>query len=91
MKNMIYCFLFYVCFCANTVNAQVNVQDSLALVDLYNSTNGPNWVRNQRWVKNNNPVPTWYGITVTGTRVTAINLPHNNLAGSLPSSIGNLA
>ena len=90
MKNMIYCFLFYVCFCANTVNAQVNVQDSLALVDFYNSTNGPNWLTHTNWLTSS-PVSTWYGITVTNTRVTGIRLDTIDLRGSLPSSIGNLS
>ncbi len=36
------------------------------------------------------PVPTWYGITVTDTRVTEINLAGNNLKGTIPSSLGNL-
>src|SRR6476620_7004910 len=90
MKNMIYCFLFYVCFCANTVNAQVNVQDSLALVDLYNSTDGPHWSNNTNWLSNS-PISTWFGIGVTNERVTRIGLPQNKLNGSLPSSLANLA
>ena len=32
---------------ANTTNAQVDVNDSLALVDLYNSTDGPHWEHNE--------------------------------------------
>jgi hypothetical protein len=32
-------------FCSNNfTTTQVNVQDSLALVDFYNSMDGPNWV-----------------------------------------------
>ncbi|MBX2922196.1 MAG: hypothetical protein KF746_08395 [Chitinophagaceae bacterium] len=41
--------------------AQVNVQDSLALVDLYNSTDGPDWVQNANWLAG--PVSTWHGVT----------------------------
>src|SRR6476661_9698621 len=91
MKNIIYCFLFYVCFCANTVNAQVNVQDSLALVDLYNSTNGPNWVNKTNWLAG--PVSTWFGITmrVRDNKVVRIVLSKNRLTGSIPSSLGNLS
>ena len=88
MKKTIYFFLFYVCFCANTVNAQVNVQDSLALVDLYDSTDGSHWFRHENW--KSGPVATWVGITVKNTRVTEIVLQDNNLMGSIPSSIGNL-
>jgi len=72
-----------------TVNAQVNQQDSLALVDLYNSTDGPNWKRHDNWLTSS-PLSKWWGITVTNARVTQIDLSSNNLEGSIPSSIGNL-
>ncbi len=71
--------------------AQVNVQDSLTLVDIYNSTGGPNWTNNTNWLTTN-PVSTWHGITVSGGRVTIINLRSNNLIDTLPdlSSLVNL-
>jgi len=82
--------VFALCVNINASNAQVNVQDSLALVDLYNSTGGPNWVNHTNWLTSN-PVSTWYGIiSVSNGRVIHINLETNNLTGQLPSSIGNL-
>ncbi|MBE7174718.1 MAG: hypothetical protein INR73_29380, partial [Williamsia sp.] len=34
-----------------TATAQAtNESDSLALVDIYNSTNGPNWERHDNWL-----------------------------------------
>jgi hypothetical protein len=72
-----------------TVKAQaVDVQDSLALVDLYNSTNGPGWVSSTNWLTG--PVSTWHGVTVTGSRVTSLDIRLNALTGPIPSSIGNL-
>lgn len=56
--------------------------DSLALVALYNATNGTNWVNKTNWLTG--PVNTWYGITVEGNRVAEINLPANNLTSVLP-------
>src|SRR4051812_47718099 len=89
-KSTLFCLVF--AFCTNTcitVYAQaVNKQDSLALVDLYNSTNGAAWSNNENWLAG--PVATWYGITVTGTRVTGIFFYSNNLIGHIPASIGNL-
>jgi hypothetical protein len=66
----------------------VNVQDSLALVDLYDSTNGPGWSNSDGWKQG--PVNTWYGVVVTGGRVTELNLFANNLLGSVPESFANL-
>src|SRR5256885_10631651 len=90
-KSTLFCLLF--AFCTNTcisVYAQVvNKKDSLALVDLYNNTNGPNWFDHTNWLTKQ-PVNTWYGISVSGTKVTAINLSENSLNGSIPASIGNL-
>lgn len=62
--------------------------DSLALVQLYTDTNGPGWTNNSNWLTG--PVDTWYGITVSGGRITGINLDDNNLAGSLPAGLGDL-
>jgi hypothetical protein len=64
------------------------VRDSLALVTLYDSTDGANWTNNNNWLSG--PVSTWYGITVSGNRVTKIDLDQNNLSGSLPAEIGDL-
>jgi Leucine-rich repeat (LRR) protein len=69
--------------------SQVNVQDSSALVDLYNKTNGSSWYKNTGWLSG--PVNSWYGISVFSGRVTNIILDSNNLTGALPSSLGNLS
>ncbi len=68
---------------------QIAVQDSLALVDLYNSTNGANWTNKGNWLSTA-PLSTWFGVTVTGNRVTQLDFPGNNLAGPLPATIGDL-
>src|SRR6266536_1603422 len=89
-KSTLFCLAF--ALFANisiTVNAEVNQQDSLALVDLYNSTNGPNWNNHTNWLTKNT-VSTWYGVTIKNKRVTQIVLPMNNLTGSLPSSLSDL-
>ena len=88
-KSLLFCCAFSINANVHTAKAQVNVQDSLALVDLYNSTNGPNWNNHTNWLTSS-PVSTWYGITVTNNRVTEIYLFGNNLKGSIPSSLGNL-
>ncbi len=91
MRCVIRFFLGFmiVFFEMNQSNAQwVNVQDSLALVDLYNSTNGPNWTNQYGWLAG--PVKDWEGVSVVGQRVIGINLGSNNMIGTIPSSIGNV-
>jgi DNA-binding beta-propeller fold protein YncE/Leucine-rich repeat (LRR) protein len=70
------------------LNAPVLTADSLALVALYNSTIGANWTNKNNWLTGQ--VGGWYGITVTGNRVTSIDLVNNNLTGTIPPQIGNL-
>ena len=64
--------------------------DSLALVNLYNSTEGNTWTRNTGWLQT--PVSEWFGITLDADgRVTGVDLEFNNLVGQLPESMGTLA
>jgi len=69
--------------------AQINVQDSLVLIDLYNNTNKTGWYNHTNWLTAA-PVTTWYGITVSGDRVVKITLRSNGISGTIPSSLGNL-
>ncbi|WP_452225520.1 T9SS type A sorting domain-containing protein [Lacinutrix chionoecetis] len=70
----------------NTISAYDT--DREALIDLYNSTNGPAWTNNANWLTG--PIETWEGVTVTNCRVTKLNLQDNNLNGTLPASFSNL-
>jgi hypothetical protein len=61
--------------------------DSLALVALYESTNGANWI--QSWDLQT-PINTWYGLTFDQSGcLTRIDLEGNDLIGELPVEIGN--
>lgn len=63
-------------------------RDSLALVVLYESTNGEEWTNS--WDLDQ-PMDTWFGVTLDENGcVTVIELRSNNLKGSLPSEIGQL-
>lgn len=66
-----------------------NQQDSLALVDLYNSTDGPQWNNHENWLTPK-PVTSWAGVGCFGDRVTELNFMYFHLSGSLPETIGNL-
>jgi hypothetical protein len=59
--------------------------DSLALVEIFNRTNGASWTSATNWLTG--PVNTWQGVTVENDRVVRLSLPSNNLEGSLPYQI----
>jgi Leucine-rich repeat (LRR) protein len=86
-----------VSFTAETAKASLTVTqsqvssvqiDSLVLVDLYNSTGGAGWKR--KWTLTS-PLSQWYGVEVIDGRITKLNLPDNNLTGTLPENIGKLS
>ncbi len=66
----------------------VTPSDSLILVQMYNEMGGASW--NNPWDLNT-PVSTWNGISVRCGEVASINLFSNNLTGTLPYSVLNLA
>ncbi len=71
-----------------SARAQVAEDDSLALVALYNATDGPNWTNNSNWLTG--PVSQWQGVVVTGDRVTRLALAANQLTGTIPSELSSL-
>lgn len=62
--------------------AQINEQDSLALVGLYNELKGENWTNNEGWLEGN--VSTWFGVVVDNNRVVEVSLVFNQLTGEIP-------
>ncbi|GEM_PF-3232091 len=54
------------------------------LVNLYNSTNGPNWYDNTDWLTTNTPC-SWYEVLCISGHVSYISLTTNNLSGSIPN------
>jgi len=76
---------------------QVPKSQCLALVDLYNSTNGEGWTNQNGWFQSLEPCQ-WGGVscrfnppgTTTNGVVTVITLTSNGLTGVLPPSVGDL-
>jgi len=65
--------------------------DRNILIDLYNATNGPSWKNNTNWLSDK-PLSEWYGVGVNAQgQVDSLSLWSNQLSGSIPSSLGNLA
>ncbi len=90
MKLVFVILIYFIASILNQIYAQVNIQDSLALVNFYNSAKGANWTKHYNWLTTK-PVSKWYGITVTNNRVSKISLGENNLVDSISSSVGNLS
>jgi len=62
--------------------------DSMALVALYNATNGANWTNTWNLSQ---PVATWFGIETNSEGcVRVVDLSDNNLIGTIPAELGNL-
>ncbi len=64
--------------------------DRDALVALYKATDGPNWENNANWLTEQDP-STWHGVSLHNGRVTALVLAENNLSGTIPRELGQLA
>src|SRR5437868_1875426 len=93
-------FLFGLTVCRSSGN--ISATELSALHDLYSSTDGAHWL----WRNSSGPVwdfsvpdpnpcyPPWQGLTCVCTSdncsISQVNLTRYNLAGTLPSSIGNL-
>jgi Leucine-rich repeat (LRR) protein len=76
-------------FLNGVISAGNNLEaDSLALVDLYNSTDGANWVRRDNWLTGT--LDTWNGVEVSADRVVNLYMDNNNLNGDFPQSFGDL-
>jgi hypothetical protein len=70
--------------------SQIPKAECEALVALYNSTFGPYWANRTGWLANYTPC-SWHGVTCSGGHVTMLYLSSNNLAGSIPNTLGNLS
>jgi Leucine-rich repeat (LRR) protein len=86
----------------STASGSIPPQERAALIALYNSTDGDNWFDNSGWKtppldEDGFALPgtenSWKGITCDEGNTTVINivLVDNNLKGTLPPELGNLA
>ena len=81
--------------------AQAGNSDRAALVALYEATDGPNWVNNENWLTDA-PLGEWFGVETDSLgRVVRLEMTYydwdrrewvaNNLSGTLPAELGDLA
>jgi hypothetical protein len=82
-------------FCEFSPNLLYEDSQFNALMQIYSSTNGPNWKNTTGWGLNTSPcgnrtTSPWYGLVCSGMVVTELRLSGNDLGGYLPASIGEL-
>ncbi|MBL38718.1 MAG: hypothetical protein CMP07_09960 [Xanthomonadales bacterium] len=76
---------------ASGLQAAIPASERQVLMDIYNATDGPNWVDNTGWGGAAGTECKWFGVTCNGseTNVLRIDLDLNGLAGGpLPSLVG---
>ncbi len=74
-----------------TADITVIGREQAALEALYRATDGPNWTTSDNWLTEA-PLGDWHGVeTDSAGRVVALSLHRNNLTGSIPSELGDLA
>ncbi|MGB3466992.1 MAG: T9SS type A sorting domain-containing protein [Cyclobacteriaceae bacterium] len=81
--------VLFLCSIFGTVSlsAQVNTTDSLALVAIYEATDGDNWTNKENWLTG--PVSTWQFVDVEDDKVIRLRInSENNLTGELPPQVG---
>jgi hypothetical protein len=79
-----------VAYDCSTHQSQIPQTECEALVALYNSTGGPAWSTNTDWLVTDKPC-SWYGVGCSAGSVSRLDLPSNNLTGTLPAALGNLS
>jgi hypothetical protein len=61
-----------------------------SLVALYDNTDGPNWANDTDWLSTNTPC-SWHGVNCYDGHVLSLLLSSNQLSGTIPSELSNLA
>lgn len=86
-------FSFFLIVVISSIEAAVPQIERDALVELYNSTDGPNWTDNTNWLTGDPCDDSWFGIycDASNTTIQMVGLVNNQLNGNIPSEISNLS
>ncbi len=83
--------LLSVTFTDCAIQTQIPTAECEALVALYNATNGASWTNNTGWLQTATPC-SWFGIHCDNeSKLTGLHLDSNNLVGTIPVELGDLA
>ena len=79
------------CF-VSTALATVPATERDALVALHTSANGASWTVNTNWLTGDPCADNWYGVICDSSgNIVTVALENNNLMGTIPTGLGNLA
>ncbi len=74
-----------------SVQHPTTLAEKNALIAVYASTNGNNWIHQDNWMTGDPCVDEWYGVTCSWDgNITQLSLDSNNLIGTIPTEIGDL-
>ena len=62
-----------------------------ALIALYNSTDGANWIDNTGWLGEAGTECDWHGVNCVSGSVARLNYWRNGLVGTIPKELGDLS
>jgi hypothetical protein len=81
----------------NLKDDELEITQTYILLVLFYATNGNDWIKTTGWIPSsdhpvcgNDQVPSWFGVTCDGERVTEVSLEDNNLVGTIPSELEGL-
>lgn len=77
-------------FCVQSNVSEIPREECNALVQLYYDTQGQDWTNQAGWLESATPC-SWYGVTCTNGRVTALALNENGLKGIIPDNFSQLS
>ncbi|WP_291727108.1 leucine-rich repeat domain-containing protein [Bernardetia sp.] len=89
IRPLLFILILYSCILSFSFGQQnIVTNDSLVLVELYQTTNGRNW--SNPWQLEENAT-TWSGVVIENQRVVELNLGRRGLKDSLPNTLSRLA
>eukprot|EP01123_Difflugia_compressa_P007160 TRINITY_DN1971_c0_g1_i1.p1 TRINITY_DN1971_c0_g1~~TRINITY_DN1971_c0_g1_i1.p1 ORF type:complete len:608 (+),score=94.72 TRINITY_DN1971_c0_g1_i1:53-1876(+) len=78
-------------FCVTTTYSSALFNETNVLIDLWNSTAGPQWSKTTNWLIGDPCIDLWYGVVCDDLHhVIRLYFFDNKLNGTIPDSIGNL-
>ncbi len=80
-------------FAGQNALANISASERTALLDLYASTNGSQWINSAGWGGGVGTECAWFGVTCApdGNSVEQLSLANNQLSGPLPSNLQDLS